>query len=90
MYIDAAALGQEQPCSVRHIVVAPLSPTLRVEVDSGTASFLLVGPPTGRPRSNFLSSSHLHGLDVNSLVSNYSLRSKTNVILTLDTRIEER
>ncbi|TVU42463.1 hypothetical protein EJB05_08870, partial [Eragrostis curvula] len=61
MYIDAAALGQEQPCSLRHIVVAPLSPTLRVEVDSGMASFPMVGQPTGRLRSDLLSSPHLHG-----------------------------
>ncbi|TVU02272.1 hypothetical protein EJB05_52227, partial [Eragrostis curvula] len=41
--------------------VAHLSLTLRVEVDSGMASFLLVGQPTGRLRSDLLSSSHLHG-----------------------------
>ncbi|TVU12638.1 hypothetical protein EJB05_46289, partial [Eragrostis curvula] len=61
MYIDAAALGQEQPCSLSHLVVAPLSPTLRVGVDNGMASFPLVGQPTGRLRSDLLSSSHLHG-----------------------------
>ncbi|TVU46185.1 hypothetical protein EJB05_05704, partial [Eragrostis curvula] len=55
MYIDAVALGQEQPCSLSHLVVAHLCLTLRVEVDSGMASFLLVGQPTGRLRSDLLS-----------------------------------
>ncbi|TVT98120.1 hypothetical protein EJB05_56597, partial [Eragrostis curvula] len=41
--------------------VAPLSPTLWVEVGSGMASFPLVGPPTGRLRSDLLPSPHLHG-----------------------------
>ncbi|TVU11439.1 hypothetical protein EJB05_45025, partial [Eragrostis curvula] len=43
------------------LVVAPLSPTLRVEVDIGMASFPLVGQPTGRLRSDLLPSPHLHG-----------------------------
>ncbi|TVU18154.1 hypothetical protein EJB05_34232, partial [Eragrostis curvula] len=41
--------------------VAPSSLTLWVEVDSEMASFPLVGQPTGRLRSDLLSSPHLHG-----------------------------
>ncbi|TVU49073.1 hypothetical protein EJB05_00364, partial [Eragrostis curvula] len=49
------------PLSVKSNLVAPSSPTLWVEVDSGMASFPLVGQPTGRLRSDLISSPHLHG-----------------------------
>ncbi|TVU04133.1 hypothetical protein EJB05_50297, partial [Eragrostis curvula] len=52
--------------------VAPLSPTLRVEVDSGMASFPMVGQPTGRPRSDLLSNSHLHGFGCESTYIRYT------------------
>ncbi|TVU40572.1 hypothetical protein EJB05_14039, partial [Eragrostis curvula] len=55
--------------------VAPLSPTLQVEVDSGMASFPMVGQPTGRLRSDLLSSPHLHGFGCGFLLYRERVRS---------------
>ncbi|TVU38497.1 hypothetical protein EJB05_11870, partial [Eragrostis curvula] len=52
--------------------VAPLSLTLRVEVDSGMANFPMVGQPTGRLRSDLLSSPHLHGFGCGFLCIRYT------------------